>query len=191
MASEDLFDRIRLRLAPAPSTSAGRAGTPAAVLVPLVDRAPEPTVLLTLRAAHLTDHPGQVSFPGGRVEPGDRDAVATALRETQEEIGISEDHIDVLGCMPEQRTGTGFTVVPVVGRVRPGYALTLCDAEVADAFEVPLSFILDTANHRRETAVLRGAPRTYYVLMHGERRIWGATAAVLVDLAGLIHKAAA
>lgn len=180
-----------MRLAPAPSTSAGRAGMPAAVLVPLVDRAPGPTVLLTLRAAHLTDHPGQVSFPGGRVEPGDRDAVATALRETREEIGISEDHIDVLGCMPEQRTGTGFTVVPVVGRVRPGYALTLCDAEVADAFEVPLSFILDTANHQRETAVLRGAPRTYYVLMHGERRIWGATAAVLVDLAGLIHKAAA
>ncbi len=148
-------------------------------------------MLLTLRAAHLTDHPGQVSFAGGRVEPGDRDAVDTALRETREEIGLSEDHVEILGCMPAQRPGTGFRVVPVVGRVRPGYVLTLCDAEVADVFEVPLPFVLDAANHRRETAVLRGAPRSYYVLMHGERRIWGATAAILVDLAALIHKAAA
>jgi 8-oxo-dGTP pyrophosphatase MutT (NUDIX family) len=163
---------------------------PAAVLIPLVDRSPEPTVLLTLRAAYLTDHAGQISFPGGRVEPGDRDAIATALRETHEEIGVAADRIEILGCMSEQRTGTGFAVLPVVGRVHADYGLTL-NAEVAEAFEVPLSFVLDAANHRRETAVLRGAPRTYYVLTHGERRIWGATAAMLVDLAHLIHKAAA
>jgi 8-oxo-dGTP pyrophosphatase MutT (NUDIX family) len=190
VASEDLFERIRLRLARSPTASATVAGMPAAVLIPLVDRSPEPTVLLTLRADHLTDHAGQISFPGGRVEPGDRDAVATALRETHEEIGMAADRVEVLGCMPEQHTGTGFAVLPVVGRVRADFGLSL-NTEVAEAFEVPLSFVLDTANHRLETAVLRGAPRTYYVLTHGERRIWGATAAILVDLAALIARAAA
>ena len=131
---------------------------------------------------HLADHPGQISFPGGRVDPGDHDAIATALRETHEEIGIAADGVDVLGCMPERRTGTGFAVVPVVARLKPDYTLTLND-EVAEAFEVPLTFVLDAANHRRETAMLGGVPRTYYVLTHGDHRIWGATAAMLVDLA--------
>ena len=125
-----------------------RPPTSAAVLVPLVLR-DELTVLLTQRTDHLSDHPGQISFPGGRTEPEDADATATALREAQEEIGLGAAHVDVLGALPIYTTGTGFIVTPVVALVRPGFTVAADPFEVADVFEVPLTFLMNPANHRR------------------------------------------
>lgn len=158
---------------------------PAAVLVPLIDRPAGMTVLLTQRTEHLTDHAGQISFPGGRVEPHDRDAVDTALRETEEEIGLSRSQVEVIGCLDTCMTGTGFRVVPVVGLVDAPFdldALILDTFEVAEAFEVPLDFVLDPANHERRMAVRRGERREFYVLPFEDRYIWGATARMLVNL---------
>lgn len=183
---EVFLERLRARLGrpPAPLRREGRGDlVPAAVLVPLIARPGGLAVLLTLRAAGLADHAGQIGFPGGRMEAGDDGPIAAALRETEEEVGIPPHLIEVLGCLPEFATGTGFAVTPVVGLVRPTFRLRLAAEEVADAFEVPLAFVLDAANHRTETAVLRGAARTYYVLAYEQRRIWGATAAMLVSLA--------
>jgi 8-oxo-dGTP pyrophosphatase MutT (NUDIX family) len=165
-----------------------RKPTRASVLVPLVQRHDGPTVLLTQRTDHLTDHPGQVSFPGGRAEPEDADAVVTALREAEEEIGLMSSHVDVLGQLPTYTTGTGFIVTPVIAAVWPDFDLRLDPFEVAEAFEVPLAFLMNPANHRWhvvETAGIRreflsmpwmgvdaaGQPRRYFV--------WGATAAML------------
>ena len=159
--------------------------TPAAVLVPLIDRPAGMTVLLTQRTEHLSDHAGQISFPGGRTEPEDRDAVDTALRETEEEIGLARAQIEVVGCLDTCMTGTGFRVVPVVGLVATPFdvgALTLDSFEVAEAFEVPMDFVLDPANHVRRTAVRRGQRREFYVLPFEHRYIWGATARMLVNL---------
>ena len=159
--------------------------TPAAVLVPLIDRVAGMTVMLTQRTDHLTDHAGQISFPGGRTEPDDRDAVDTALREAEEEVGLARNHVEVVGCLDTCMTGTGFSVVPVVGLISPPFdveALALDSFEVAEAFEVPLDFVLDPANHVRRTAVRHGQRREFYVLPYQDRYIWGATARMLVNL---------
>ncbi|MCH8111509.1 MAG: CoA pyrophosphatase, partial [Proteobacteria bacterium] len=136
----------------------------AAVLVPLVLRQDGVTMLLTQRTDHLRDHAGQVSFPGGRVEAYDEGAVATALRETEEEIGVGPSHIEVVGELDLYETRTGFRITPVVGLVEPGFTLTLDEFEVAEVFEVPLSFVLDPANHQKRSLVWRGAERHFYLL---------------------------
>ncbi|OWT70242.1 MULTISPECIES: CoA pyrophosphatase [unclassified Achromobacter] len=163
----------------------GREGTPvmAAVLVPLVTRPDGVYVLLTQRAAHLHDHAGQISFPGGRIEDSDASPVAAALREAQEETGLTPDYVEVLGTMPRYMTATGFSVIPVVGLVRPGFTLAPDAFEVAEVFEVPLSFIVDPANHRLHRAELPdGRVRQYYSMPWGNFFIWGATAAMLRNL---------
>jgi len=157
--------------------------TPAAVLIAVLNRA-EPTVLFTQRTAHLNDHAGQISFPGGRRDPGDRDATHTALRETEEETGLIAGAIDVLGHIPNYRTGTGFLVTPVVGWVEspPGPGEYSHDEfEVAEVFEVPLAFLLNPANHRLETALFKGRLRTYHAMPWQGRYIWGATAGMLLS----------
>jgi len=155
----------------------------AAVLVPLIDRTDGLTILLTQRDANLPHHAGQIAFPGGRVEETDADDIATALRETEEEIGLARAHIEPVGRLDRYVTRTGFTVTPVVGLVEPPFTLTLAPMEVADAFEVPLSFILDPANRQRDSYEFQGVQRHFYVFRYGERNIWGATAGMLVNLA--------
>jgi len=162
--------------------------TPAAVLFPIVIRDEGATVLLTQRTAHLRDHPGQISFPGGRVEASDLSPTHTALRETEEEIGLDAEHIEILGFLPEYRTGTGFRVTPVVALVRPPFELNPDPFEVAEAFEVPLGFLLDPANHLQHSLHYRGALRHYFAMPYGDYFIWGATAAMLRRLA--LHLAA-
>jgi 8-oxo-dGTP pyrophosphatase MutT (NUDIX family) len=158
----------------------------AAVLVPIVERE-ELTVLLTKRTDHLHHHAGQISFPGGRVEPRDKDCVDTALRETEEEIGLGREFVEIAGYLDEYRTGTGFHIIPVVGFVRPGFELDLDDFEVAEAFEVPLSFLFDPANHQRHARVWEGKERRYYAMPYGDYFIWGATAGMLMNLYRRVH----
>jgi len=160
----------------------GRPLTPAAVLFPIVQRPTGQTVLLTQRTAHLRDHAGQISFPGGRVEPDDASPVATALRETEEEIGLSRRHIEILGFLPEYRTGTGFSVTPVVGLVQPPFDLQLDPFEVAEVFEVPFAFLLDPANHKPHSIHHRGALRHFYAMPWADYFIWGATAGMIRSL---------
>ena len=167
----------------APDAVAG--STEAAVLVPLIERPAGMTVLLTQRTDHLRDHAGQISFPGGRAEAHDRDSIDTALREAEEEIGLARDRVEVVGRLDTCMTGTGFRVVPVVGLIGSELniaGLELDAFEVAEAFEVPLSFVLDPANHQRRTAVWHGRRREFYVLPYQDRYIWGATARILVNL---------
>jgi 8-oxo-dGTP pyrophosphatase MutT (NUDIX family) len=168
-----------------------RQPTQASVLVPLTEREEGLAVLLTQRTDHLHDHPGQVSFPGGRAEPEDADAVATALREAQEEIGLLPSFVDVIGQLPTYTTGTGFIVTPVVGVLRPGYGLSPDPFEVAEVFEVPLSFLMNPANHRWHSVEVGGARREFLSMpwtgvdASGQRRqyfVWGATAAMLRNL---------
>ena len=154
----------------------------AAVLVPIVERRHAATVLLTQRTDHLKHHAGQISFPGGRVEAGDTDSTATALRESREEIGLEAHQVDVVGRLDKYQTGTGFMVTPVVGFVSPDFTLQLDEFEVAEAFEVPLDFVLDPKNHQIESRPWQGGERRYYVLRFEHRFIWGATAAMLVNL---------
>ena len=156
--------------------------TPAAVLVPIVLHAGQASVLLTKRTDHLRDHAGQVSFPGGRVEELDDGPVDTALRETEEEIGLDRDHVEIVGSLAHYETRTGFDVTPVVGLVTPGFSLTLDRFEVAEAFEVPLTFVLDPTNHQRQSRVWKGVERHFYVLTYEDYFIWGATAGMLVNL---------
>lgn len=158
-------------------------GRPAAVLIPLVVREPSLTVLLTKRTEHLHHHPGQISFPGGRVEAADDSPVSTALRETEEEIGLSRERVELLGMLPPYLTGTGFRVTPVVGLVHPPFELRPDSFEVAEVFEVPLAFLLDPANRKRHRMMYRGRMREYYALPYGDYYIWGATAGMLVCLA--------
>lgn len=180
------LELLRRVVLPAPDHAPGiiepgadaQPGTPAAVLFPIVLRA-EPTVLLTQRTAHLRDHAGQIAFPGGRVEPDDESHVATALRETEEEIGLHRRHVEVVGVLPNYRTGTGFSVTPVVGFVHPPFSLTLDAFEVAEAFEVPLAFLLDPANHQKHRMHYRGAMREYFAMPYGDYFIWGATAGMI------------
>lgn len=161
--------------------------TPAAVLVPVIERSEGLTVLFTQRTAHLNDHAGQVSFPGGRCEETDASPVFTALRETEEEIGLDPALVEVLGILPEYRTGTGFSVTPVVGLVRPPFELNPDSFEVAEIFETPLSFLLDPANHQRHSMEIGGVLRHYYAMPYEGYFIWGATAGMLVSLHHLLY----
>ncbi len=156
--------------------------TPAAVLIPLVLRETGLTVLLTQRTAHLRDHAGQISFPGGRCETSDASAEATALREAQEEVGLEASQVDILGCLPEYSTATGFTITPVVALVTPPLNLKLDDFEVADVFEPPLEFLLDQKNHQRQQGKFQGETREYWAIPWQGRYIWGATAGILISL---------
>jgi 8-oxo-dGTP pyrophosphatase MutT (NUDIX family) len=155
---------------------------PAAVLVPVVNRPEGPTLLLTQRAAALRQHSAQIAFPGGRIDDVDDGPLATALREAEEEIGLSPRLVRPLGFLDAYLTGTGFRIVPVVAEVDPGFALSLNPAEVDDAFETPLAFLLDPANHRRDGREWKGIWRTFYAMPWGERYIWGATAGIIRNL---------
>lgn len=168
-----------------------RAPAHASVLVALVQQPEGLSVLLTRRTAHLNDHPGQISFPGGRAEPEDASAVATALREAQEEIGLAPEHVDVLGELPTYTTGTGFIVTPVIALVRDGFTLAADPFEVAEVFQVPLAFLMDPANHRWHSVDLGGRKREFLSMpwsgpdAAGEAQryfVWGATAAMLRNL---------
>jgi len=154
----------------------------AAVLVPVVRRESGLTVLFTRRTAHLSDHAGQISFPGGRSEPGDTGAAETALREAAEEIGLAPAQVEVLGELSEYVTVTGYRVTPVVGLVNPPLELRLDEFEVAEVFEVPLEFLLDPENHQRNSVVHEGRERRYYAVPYRQYYIWGATAGMLMNL---------
>jgi 8-oxo-dGTP pyrophosphatase MutT (NUDIX family) len=151
---------------------------PAAVLIPVVDR-PEPTVLLTQRSAHLNDHAGQISFPGGKIDATDASPLDAALREAHEEVGLTREFVDPVGYLDLYGTSFGFRILPTVARVRPGFTLRINPAEVDDAFEVPLAFLMNPANHQLHSKEFRGIERFYYAMPYGERYIWGATAGIL------------
>lgn len=153
---------------------------PAAVLMPIVARA-EPSVLFTRRTLHLPSHAGQVSFPGGRAEASDASLVDTALRETHEEIGIASDFISVAGFLDAYETGTGYAILPVVGILSEGFALVPNPDEVAEIFEVPLAFLLNSKNRERKTREWQGRARQFWAYQYGPHYIWGATAAILVN----------
>ena len=186
------LDELRQRLRRTPAAFAvygddgtGReaaAVTAAAVLVPIVRREPDMTVIFTQRTTHLKAHSGQVSFPGGRAEPQDPTPEFTALREAQEEIGLPMERVEVLARLPDYLTRTGFRITPVVGLLQPPLALRPDPREVDEIFEVPLAFLLDPKNHERRTRELQGRTVGYYAMQFGSRTIWGATAGMLVNL---------
>jgi 8-oxo-dGTP pyrophosphatase MutT (NUDIX family) len=172
-------DDVDMNLAAQPATA---PPLQASVLLPIIFHA-APTLLFTRRTANLARHSGQVSFPGGRSEPHDVSPLQTALRETFEETGIAPDHVNVAGYLDRYLTGTGFDIQPVVGLLDPGFALAPDAGEVAEVFEVPLDFLLDPANRRRESREIAGRQRRYYAFTYKEHEIWGATAAIIVNLA--------
>jgi len=201
ISAAEFFDRARARLSfevPGALTDAsvippsGDHGTdrmleilarerpirPAAVLIPVVDH-PQPTVLLTQRSAHLNDHAGQISFPGGKIDATDASPLDAALREADEEIGLPREFIDPIGYLDLYGTSFGFRILPTVARVRPGFKLRVNKAEVDEAFEVPLAFLMDAANHQLHSKEFRGVERTYYAMPYADRYIWGATAGML------------
>jgi 8-oxo-dGTP pyrophosphatase MutT (NUDIX family) len=151
---------------------------PAAVLVPVVDH-PQPTVLLTQRSAHLADHAGQIAFPGGKIDATDASPLDTALREAREEVGLKREYIEPIGYLGLYGTSFGFRILPTLARVKPGFKLVLSQAEVDDTFEVPLSFLMNPANHQVQSKEFRGMLRSYYAMPYGPRYIWGATAGML------------
>lgn len=157
------------------------APRPAAVLIPIVAR-DELTVLLTQRTANLSTHAGQIAFPGGRIDDSDASVIDAALREAEEEIGLARGHVEPLGFIDSYRTGTGYRIAPLVALVEPGFELQLNPGEVADAFEVPLAFLMDPANHQRHHREWRGRERSFYAIPYGERYIWGATAGIIKTL---------
>jgi len=165
-----------------PGVSAGGALTPASVLMPVVERANGLTMLFTRRTAHLRSHSGQISFPGGRAEPDDASPESTALRETQEEIGLAPERVRLLGRLGDYSTRTGFRITPVVGAVAAPLELRPDAGEVEEVFEVPLSFLLDPGNHRRDSLEFEGEMRWFYAIPYREHYIWGATAGMLVNL---------
>ena len=158
-----------------------RGVTPAAVLVAVVDR-PDPTLILTLRPETMRKHPGQVSFPGGRIDPGDNGPIDAALREAEEEIGLARGRVEIVGLADPYLTITGFEVTPVIGIVPPDLVFTPEPAEVAAVFEAPFHHILDPVHQHVRTAMFRGKERSYYEIDWHEQRIWGATAAMIVNL---------
>ncbi|MFZ6751469.1 CoA pyrophosphatase [Undibacterium sp. Ren11W] len=161
---------------------------PASVLIPLVMREQGLTLLLTHRAAHLQNHAGQISFPGGRYEEFDNSAIETALRETQEEIGLDRRHVDVIGVLPKYRTATGYEITPVVSLLQPPFELVADPLEVASIFEVPLSFLMDGQNHQRRVLVLNESDRRiFYSMPYQQHFIWGATAGMLRNLFHLLR----
>lgn len=163
-----------------PADHAARARA-AAVLIPVVRRE-RPTVLLTQRASHLRDHAGQVAFPGGKIDEADGGALGAALREAEEEIGLSRAFVTPLGYMPPYLTGSGFRILPVVAMVVPGFALTINREEVDDAFEVPLEFLMDAANHEKQSREWKGLMRHFYTILFEGRNIWGVTAGIVRQL---------
>jgi 8-oxo-dGTP pyrophosphatase MutT (NUDIX family) len=201
IGSADFFDRARARLRfdvppglfdPNIIPESGDPGTdrmleivareqpirPAAVLIGVVEH-PEPTVLLTKRAGHLADHAGQIAFPGGKIDATDASPLDAALREAWEEVGLERTFIDPIGYLDLYGTGFGFRILPTVARVQPGFSLDINRSEVDDAFEVPLAFLMDPANHQLHSKEFRGMERTYYAMPYAERYIWGATAGIL------------
>jgi len=152
---------------------------PASVLIGVVDREPGATVILTLRASHLSSHAGQIAFPGGRAEAGDRSLIETALREAHEEIGLAPDCVTPLGLLEPYETRTGYRIMPVLGVVTEKMALCADEREVDEIFEVPLAFLMTAANHQRHSAFWKGRQRHFYAMPYGERYIWGATAGIL------------
>lgn len=175
-----LLERIAPHLSTAPPSLPATAGNPAAVLVPIVARR-TPHVLLTLRPEEMSLHAGQICFPGGRFQSGDKDLLQTALREAEEETGISPDSVEVAGYLDPYETVTGYTVVPVVGLLGEGFALLPNPLEVVEIFEVPLAHLLDPANHERRSRVRNGAKREFYAIRFEDRLIWGATAGMIVN----------
>jgi 8-oxo-dGTP pyrophosphatase MutT (NUDIX family) len=151
---------------------------PAAVLIPVVDH-PEPTVLLTQRSPHLSNHAGQISFPGGKIDATDASPLDAALREAEEEVGLARSFVDPIGYLDVYGTAFGFRILPTLARVKPGFQLTINHDEVDDAFEVPLSFLMNPANHQIHAKEFRGIARSYYAMPFAERYIWGATAGIL------------
>lgn len=160
---------------------------PAAVLVAVVDH-PEPTVLLTQRAQHLPDHPGQVSFPGGKIDKTDSSPLDSALREAEEEIGLERSFVTPIGYLDVYMTTLGYRIVPTVARVKPGFALNLNMGEVDATFEVPLAFLMDQSNLQRHSRDWQGMTRHYYAISFGERYIWGVTAGILRNLYDRIYR---
>lgn len=184
-----LADRIRISLVPGPSVELlsgdmiehdHEQGTPAAVLIAITDRA-DPGIILTVRREHLRTHAGQIALPGGRIDAGE-DAIAAALREAQEEILLPPDAVDVIGTIEPYRTITGYRVIPVIGVIPPDLPLEPHEHEVADWFEAPLAHLLDPARQERKSALFQGRERHYYEIDWNGRRIWGATAAMIVNL---------
>jgi 8-oxo-dGTP pyrophosphatase MutT (NUDIX family) len=173
-------------LNPASAPPLDRPFVPAAVLVPIVLRKEGPTVILTRRATHLSKHAGQISFPGGRADEGDENAVATALRESQEEISLDPNLVDVIGSLTTYVTVTQYSVTPVVGLVEPAFDLRPEVGEVSEIFEVPLDFLLDQANRKKHSGFRNGVERFWYAIPFGEYYIWGATAGMIKDLSDRI-----
>jgi 8-oxo-dGTP pyrophosphatase MutT (NUDIX family) len=151
---------------------------PAAVLIPVVDH-PEPTVLLTQRSPNLSSHAGQISFPGGKIDATDASPMDAALREAEEEVGLKRDYVEPIGYLDLYGTAFGFRILPTVAKVRPGFSLKINEAEVVDAFEVPLAFLMNPENHQIRSKEFRGIERSYYEMPFAERYIWGATAGIL------------
>ena len=184
-----LADRLRAALSSAPAMPPLEGDFPelrakaeilAAVLIAITDR-PDPGVVLTVRREHMRTHAGQVAFPGGRLDRGE-EPIAAALREAHEEILIAPDAVEVIGAIEPYRTVTGYVVTPVIGVIAPDLPITPHEHEVAEWFEAPLSFLLDPINQRRQSALFEGRERHYYEIVWNGRRIWGATAAMIVNL---------
>lgn len=159
-----------------------RGLTRAAVLIPVVNRPEGATLLLTQRTDHLDSHPGQVAFPGGKIEKGDRSPLDTALRETHEEVGLTHAHVDPLGYLPPYQTTSGFRIVPVVSVVQPPFDLVPDENEVADVFEVPLSFLMNPDNHDKQSRVWENRRRYFFVMPYRDYYIWGVTAGIIREL---------